>query len=285
MATVLIDFFTQTGSTNAVADTIASVLRGDGHVVTVVKNGEAGPVDITAYDVVGVGSPTYAYRLPFPVSARLESYGRLNGMGFFAFLTYGTFYGKAPRQAWAMLAKKKGVHLGTHVTRGQDLFVAYLERGALFAPDSPTPAELGAVESFARDVSMRIEKREAADPPPRAKLGLIYRIERLLFARPLARGLYSRLFRVNTDRCTSCGRCAEICPVDNIVIKDNTPTFGRECILCFSCRLRCPVEAITAPVDRKMISPFMNFNVRHAKKKGVPFVRVEQKNGRTTRVE
>ncbi len=54
-------------------------------------------------------------------------------------------------------------------------------------------------------------------------------------------------FRVESDRCTKCGLCAEVCMVDNISRgKDRAPEWkhtGR-CLTCFACYHHCPSHAI-----------------------------------------
>ena len=47
-----------------------------------------------------------------------------------------------------------------------------------------------------------------------------------------------------SDRCISCGECAEFCPTNNITMEDKKPRFGENCISCFGCINRCPQDAI-----------------------------------------
>ncbi len=45
--------------------------------------------------------------------------------------------------------------------------------------------------------------------------------------------------------CIGCGKCAEICPQDTIVIKHKKATIRKsDCIRCFCCHEMCPVKAI-----------------------------------------
>lgn len=47
-----------------------------------------------------------------------------------------------------------------------------------------------------------------------------------------------------TDQCTSCGICAQVCPVQNIVMEHGQPTFLHTCEQCFACYHHCPEHAI-----------------------------------------
>jgi MinD superfamily P-loop ATPase len=51
--------------------------------------------------------------------------------------------------------------------------------------------------------------------------------------------------KVNEDRCTYCGKCAEICAYNAIaVIKERVLLFSELCHGCGGCRLLCPEDAI-----------------------------------------
>jgi len=49
---------------------------------------------------------------------------------------------------------------------------------------------------------------------------------------------------VTTSKCTGCGLCTEICPVDNIIIEDQHPVWQHYCERCLACIQWCPCEAI-----------------------------------------
>ncbi len=51
--------------------------------------------------------------------------------------------------------------------------------------------------------------------------------------------------KIDCNKCISCGKCAEICPMKNIVISDNKPMPQNNCTGCYRCFSSCPKKAIT----------------------------------------
>ncbi|MCR5599272.1 MAG: EFR1 family ferrodoxin [Ruminococcus sp.] len=47
-----------------------------------------------------------------------------------------------------------------------------------------------------------------------------------------------------TDKCVTCGRCVQVCPLNNISIKDGRPVWSDNCTHCMACIGNCPAEAI-----------------------------------------
>lgn len=56
-------------------------------------------------------------------------------------------------------------------------------------------------------------------------------------------------FRVDTHRCTGCGRCAKVCPVGDIRCEGTAGTprwkHNGRCLTCLSCYHHCPAHAIS----------------------------------------
>jgi NAD-dependent dihydropyrimidine dehydrogenase PreA subunit len=53
--------------------------------------------------------------------------------------------------------------------------------------------------------------------------------------------------KVDIEKCTGCGECVDICPVEVFELKDekSVPVNAEECVGCESCIESCDQEAIT----------------------------------------
>ncbi len=58
--------------------------------------------------------------------------------------------------------------------------------------------------------------------------------------------LFRKLFKMKSDKdkCTKCGLCEKLCPVDNVTV-ENLVHFDNSCVFCIRCVSFCPAEAIS----------------------------------------
>lgn len=46
------------------------------------------------------------------------------------------------------------------------------------------------------------------------------------------------------DTCLGCGKCAKVCPLNNINIVEKKPVWGKKCTHCMACICNCPKDSI-----------------------------------------
>lgn len=64
-------------------------------------------------------------------------------------------------------------------------------------------------------------------------------------------------FDIDTDRCTQCRQCADVCKARCIDLNDHTVDMSR-CVVCFNCTAVCPDRAITYTTRRhRLATPMM----------------------------
>ena len=281
----LMVYFSQSGTTSKVAESIARGARARGLDVEVASIRDKGPGETVGYDFFGIGSPVYACRIPFNVSDYVGSLPDLEAVPTFSFNLYGTYPFDAGRQLRNLLARKGVRDVGYFSCRGAEYNLGYLQKGYLFSPDNPTSEDMAQAEAFGCEVADRVLGKEyspveAFNPP-----SLIYRLERMLCDRFFIEQLMTRTFRVNAKSCNACGMCMKLCPNLNIKKDENgRPKWGRHCLGCATCQMKCPKEAITSMLS--MLGPMFDYNVRHmAADPTLQFARVRHHNGRTERLQ
>jgi len=286
MAKSLIVYFTQGGTTAQVAEAIAFGLRSKEHQVDLHNMNEGQPPGLDGYGLLGIGLPVYIYRPPFKVMEYIHDLPELKGLPVFVFLLYGTLPGDAGNIARRALTRKGGHEVGYFKAMGADNYLGYLKRGYLFSPDNPTALELDAAQTFGRSIANRITGggyiRQENDSPP----SIVYRLERFLTNKWFVKFNYSWLFFVKSKKCTSCGLCMKICPAGNITEnKKGHPVWGRKCLLCLYCEMKCPTEAILSPASWPLFSPFNTYNIWKASRDpSIKYAQVLHEKGHTKRM-
>ena len=284
MRKVLIAWFSQGGTTSLVAEKIGAGLLEAGCEVSKFRIGDPIIPDISKFDAIGIGSPTYMYRPPFSVTDFIRNLPDLAGKQTFVFLLHGTWQGAAGNRIRKLLISKHGKDIGYFKCTGADYFVGYLKLGYLFSPDSPTEQELDAARQFGRSLPANADRVHPATEPFDPPTGFVYAIERALGNRLFIRLIYSVLIHSDVN-CNRCGLCVGACPMHNIILPEGErPSWRRNCLLCMTCELKCPRNAIHSPFDWPIFSPLMKYNVQDALHGPFEAVKVSHSAGITKRI-
>ena len=232
----IIYYFSGTGNSLVVANDLAAEL-GAAKVVGVSKalrtRGES------SYDVVGIVYPVYMFGIPLIIASFLKNIVVKQGAYIFCVATYGGLTGR-PHSLSNDILKKRGL----------DMAAGFSVR----MPGNYIPL-YGAIPGDQQEVLFQKEKLKVKEIAQSVKAGARGIIEEkpawlnFLFYILLYKGGSAQIpsaakgFWI-TDACTKCGICAQVCPVENIAMKDGKPVWLDHCQHCVACLQWCPVEAI-----------------------------------------
>jgi ferredoxin/flavodoxin len=242
---VTLIFFSQTGNTRLVAQTMAGTFEQFGFATRLLPLKQATTKDAANCELLGIGSPCFNSRAPTPILAFLQSVEPAGGQASFVFATCGGAPGRVLEDLAQALTEKKRRVLGGMVVRGEVHHPAPGFIGRF--PGRPDAHDLSSVQAFIEAIvaSFNAEPSRPELPQVRLREG---------------RGFYAKLARVNSDPvtrrlmpkprldhavCDGCGWCVENCPMENISLSP-LARLGSRCIRCYSCLNGCPRSAFRA---------------------------------------
>ena len=183
-----------------------------------------------------VAAPTYAWRIPRVLEEWLKNTELRGNKNIYFVMTCGGNIGNAGRYL-KKLARSKGLDY-----RGCAQIVMPENYIAMFT--TPTREEAAGIilksHSAIDKAALKIKQNEPFPQLPITRKDKINSsIVNILFY-PMF--VHAKKFQA-TNACTSCGKCAVICPLNNIHLKNGTPVWGKNCTHCMACINRCPTQA------------------------------------------
>ncbi len=232
----MVFWFSGTGNSRFVAEKIGKVLGETPISVNdILKTGKSG--DYTSETPFVFVTPTHAWRIPRAVEDWIRRTSFSGNHAAYFVMTCGDSTGNAAKYLEMLCKEKRFIFRGVREIVMPENYIAMFS-----APDFPQARQI--IEnacSVVDDTANRIA--EGGKLPPR-KVGFmdqVYsRIANPLFYRLFmsAKGFYTK------ENCVSCGKCASVCPMNNITLCDGKPIWGDSCTHCMACICHCPKEAI-----------------------------------------
>lgn len=182
-------------------------------------------------------APTYAWRIPHILQEWLKNTELQGNKDLYFVLTCGGSIGNAGSYLKQLAGEKNMNYCGCLPLVMPENYIAMFS--------TPTKEEalniIAQEESEIAKAAVLIQKGESfqkRNPTMKDKMssGIVNKLFYPLFVH--ARKFYA------TDRCISCGKCAVVCPLNNIKMRSDQPEWGTECTHCMACINHCPTEAI-----------------------------------------
>jgi len=231
----IIYYFSGTGNSLVVARDIAANIP-DAKLIRIMPDI---PTDFNEKTKIGIVFPVYSLGAPAIVKNFIEKINCPKDSYIFSVATCGGSLGHTFSVVEKALAKS-----------GNKLSAAFgLTMPDNFIPFFPIPSQtqqkpmLEKEKEITKKIATNIIQ-EVKIPAPKT-MGLLGALLTGI-AYPLALKHFSKAdkkFWPDT-KCNGCGVCAKVCPVKNIAIKDNKPTWQHHCELCLACLHWCPQAAI-----------------------------------------
>lgn len=181
--------------------------------------------------------PTYAWRIPRIVQEWLEKTSLVGNKNIYFVMTCGGSAGNAGKYLEKLCRIKKLNDMGCREIIMPENYLAMFS----------TPTEEEALEMIRRAESVIDETAfliKSSRPFTRAEVTFRDKVNSGVinaFFYPVF--VHAKKFYA-TNECISCGKCAAVCPLNNIRLENGTPEWGKNCTHCMACICRCPSAAI-----------------------------------------
>ena len=232
----MIVYFSGTGNSRCCAETLAREL--DDKITDSAQLIRAGmAVEMYSEKPWVFVAPVYAWAMPRVFEAFLRAAAFEGAKEAYFVLTCGSGIGAAAQGA-AKLCEDKGFrYMGTVPIVMPENYLAMFP-----VPDEEKSRRL--VKIALNRCHRRAEDIAAGRPFGEKKPGAVDK----LLSGFVNWGFYKysigdKKFRT-TDACVSCGKCVEICPLNNISISEGAVRWKGNCTNCMACISYCPAEAI-----------------------------------------
>jgi len=232
----MVIYFTGTGNSRYCAQLLSHAL--DDRLLdafSYIQNGIA--AELTGESPWVFVCPTYAWQMPHIFADFIKSGTFSGSRDAYFILTCGSDIGNAGQSIADLCEEKRLVCKGVLPVVMPENYIAMFP-----VPDEQeSKAIVKAAHPVLEEAAERIRRGEAL---PQSRTGLLDRLK----SGPVNRGFYRFYLKADgfyvTDTCISCGKCAQVCPLQNVTLQNGRPIWGKNCTHCMACICHCPEEAI-----------------------------------------
>ena len=232
----MILYFSGTGNSRYVANRLSELTGEAVESVNEALKGN-GVTSLHSHTPWVVVSPVYAWRLPRVVEQFIRKASISGNTGMYFVLTCGGDVGMAGKYAKKLCARKGLAYQGLMGIRMPENYITMYQ-----APGREEIQEIirRAKEPILLAASLVGGGRKFPEQGPTVanalKSGIVNDLFYPLFV--TAKGYHT------TSACIGCGKCASLCPLNNIRMEGKQPVWGSECTQCMACICGCPVTAV-----------------------------------------
>jgi len=236
----LLLYYTGTFNTRFLTGKLKDRLLGEGWNVTVYEidplNNER--LDLSSYDIVGLGYPIYGYCAPWPFLKFIRAQKFPRGMKTFIYKNSGET--EHANDASSKYVLRKLRRDGVRTDNEYHFIMPY---NIHFRFEDRLIKEMLTMDDRLMDILVYEIKNGI---PNRKPFKLWPRLVSAVVSRPQYIGgdVNSFLYKVDKDKCNGCNLCIRRCPTANIYRdKNGDIRFHHHCLMCMRCSFYCPKDA------------------------------------------
>lgn len=237
----LLIYFTGTFNTRYITNMLKGRLEGEGWNVSVheIDPLDNRRLDLSAYDIIGLGYPIYGYCAPWAFLRFIRAQKFPKGMKVFIYKNSGETEHANDASSKYVLRKlrRDGV-----IMKNEYHFI--MPYNIHFRFDDYLVKEMLLMDSMLMDILVYEVKNGISNWKP---YKLWPRLVSAVVSRPqyIGGNVNSFLYKVDMDKCIDCGLCIKRCPTKNIYHDEQgVIRFHHNCLMCMRCSFYCPKDAI-----------------------------------------
>ena len=182
-------------------------------------------------------SPTYAWQIPHIFKDFIKKTNFSGSKDSYFIMTCGSDIGNASSLNEKICAVKGFNYKGTAEIIMPENYIALFD-----APNEEDTIKI--IRKAHPSLKKAVEKIKSGENIPDKKIGMSDKLKSGI----INKGFYKFYVKADkfmaSDKCTGCGKCAKVCPLNNICIDNEKPLWGKDCTHCMACICSCPVSAI-----------------------------------------
>ncbi len=232
----MVIYFSGTGNSKFVAEKIA---------------GETDDIPISANDYIKskkmgnfegekrvvLVSPLYVFAPPYVFTDFIKN-SEFSPLSNLWFVMTGAGETSASDVFWKNICKSKNLnYMGTaHIAMPQN-YIIYFKTLTASENSEIIKSALPKIEALSETV------RKGKKFEEKATSAFVYLITKATI-KPFFKFFAKSKAFYTDNKCISCGKCQQLCPMNNISVKDGKPIWGKNCIHCMACINLCPSKSI-----------------------------------------
>ena len=181
--------------------------------------------------------PTYAWQMPRILRDFIQHTTFAGNKNVYFVATCGDSMGNMPKYLSELCVQKAFTYMGCAEVVMPENYIAMFN-----APERAAAIEI--IKNADIVIKNIVDVIRHNGTIPEKKAGFVARISSGMINAIFYPAFVSAKKFYATDACIGCGKCAKVCPLDNVSLKDRKPVWGSRCTHCMACICKCPEEAI-----------------------------------------